>query len=79
MASHADMNIPAPKTFLVLIVSDYIGKKEATSVLPALLGALYGSRCPLLAFKNIDKFSDTLAYKCLWPKSWRNRISPPPF
>ena len=31
MASHADMSIPASKTFLVLIVNDYIGRKEAIS------------------------------------------------
>lgn len=41
MASHADRSLPASKTFLVLIVNDYIGKKEAISFsLPFLEASL---------------------------------------
>lgn len=76
MASHADMGILVQKTFWVFIVNEYISRKEAISILPALLGALCGSRCSLLSFENIDEFSNTLGYKCLQPKGWRSRIMP---
>ena len=75
-ANHADMSILVPKTFLVFIVNEYIGRKEATSIPPALLGTLRGSRCPLLSFENINGFSNTSGCKCLQPKGWRSRIVP---
>lgn len=51
MASHADMNTVVLETFLVSIVSEYIGRKEAVSVPPALLGALQdGWRVPTPSF-----------------------------
>lgn len=76
MANHADMSIPVPETSLVSIVNEYMGRKEATSIPPALLGTLRGSRCPLLSFENISEFSNTFGCKCLQPKGWRSRIVP---
>lgn len=55
------MGTLAPKTFLDLIVNNYIGKREAISLLPALLGAFCDSRCSLLPFEDIDEFSNTVA------------------
>lgn len=64
------MGILAPKTLLVLIVNNYIGRREATFVLPTRFGAFCSSRCSLLPFEDINEFSSAL------PKGWRSRILP---
>lgn len=55
-----EMGMLVSKTFLVLVVNNYIGNREAISLPPALLGAFCNGRCSPLPLEDIDDFSGRL-------------------